>query len=109
VARAMTGRWGDDRCDGCGSSWHISRMGPVLVDDIWLSIADKQDTLCRQCVGERMQRVHGRPVQFSDLVICAFNGDYLDELGPDHLMRIFTPYERSIYWLGFEEAQRDRR
>ncbi len=54
VEAAMT-RW----CDGrCGRAWN-DYPGQCLPDEIWLTIAKKEDALCSYCVEERLSRVEG--------------------------------------------------
>lgn len=79
------------RCNGCGQSWHKVRAGPVLHDDVWLSIADERDILCDDCVRSRIEQVHGRPLRFEDLRCCEFNlygeTSYFEELVSPEMLK----------------------
>ena len=53
-------------CADCGPA---DLIGPMLRDDIWLSIARKDELLCMPC----MERRSGRPLTESDLTGCQLN------------------------------------
>ena len=77
------------QCDDCGQSWGKVHAGPMLEDEVWHRIAElPQDILCNGCVRARINQTLGRPLQFSDLLVCPFNAftGYLDELVPPGLL-----------------------
>jgi hypothetical protein len=54
------------RCDACDQSLDKVPLAPMLRDDVWNSVAGPQETLCADCLFERMIRVLDRMPCFAD-------------------------------------------
>src|SRR4051812_32294503 len=50
-------------CQDCGHKISSDKNMIMLKDDVWLSIADKEDVLCDKCIEKRL----GRKLRYSDL------------------------------------------
>ena len=62
-------RRGRHRLWACADCGPADLIGPMLRDDIWLSIARKDEFLCLPCIERRL----GRPLTENDLTGCRLN------------------------------------
>ena len=62
-------------CADCGISSQI-KEGPLLLDNIWLSIAKKKECLCYECIEKRLDR----QIQIQDLRLCPMNSKFIKKL-----------------------------
>jgi len=64
----------DFNCDGCGTSW--SYVSPMLKDEVWLTIARKDDLLCVFCMIKRILLHFNRLMSPDDLTSCPANKEF---------------------------------
>jgi hypothetical protein len=60
------------KCDGCRRSFRKISLGPMLLGDVWCSLAAEHETLCFECI---LSRATERQVDLSlaSLVPCPLN------------------------------------
>jgi hypothetical protein len=71
VANVLHALW--QRRWPCADCVSAPDLGPMLHDDVWLSIARDDEFLCLPCIEWRL----GRPLTESDLVDCLFNAGWI--------------------------------